>query len=117
MNTLPVSTADGPGASQAPSLAATGPVVCVRTTKIYCRPVCRPARMPRPENCVLVPSAQAAREAGYRPCKLCRPDELVPPERLRRKQGDRGVIRYGIGPVPVGHAFLACSERGVCLLY
>jgi AraC family transcriptional regulator of adaptative response / DNA-3-methyladenine glycosylase II len=33
--------------------------VAVRTTGIYCRPVC-PARMPKPENVAFYPSAAAA---------------------------------------------------------
>jgi AraC family transcriptional regulator of adaptative response / DNA-3-methyladenine glycosylase II len=44
----------------------------VRSTGIFCRPVC-PAR-PRPENCSFFPSAAAAAEAGYRPCLRCRPE-------------------------------------------
>jgi AraC family transcriptional regulator, regulatory protein of adaptative response / DNA-3-methyladenine glycosylase II len=46
---------------------------CVRTTGIFCRPVC-PARTPRLENCVFLPSAAAAQEAGFRPCLRCRPE-------------------------------------------
>lgn len=47
--------------------------VGVRTTGIYCRPVCV-ARMPRPENVVFYPSAAAAEQAGFRPCLRCRPE-------------------------------------------
>jgi AraC family transcriptional regulator of adaptative response / DNA-3-methyladenine glycosylase II len=46
---------------------------CVKTTGIYCRPIC-PARPPRLANCLFVPSAAAAHEAGYRPCLRCRPE-------------------------------------------
>jgi AraC family transcriptional regulator, regulatory protein of adaptative response / DNA-3-methyladenine glycosylase II len=46
---------------------------CVKTTGIYCRPIC-PARPPKLENCVFVPSAAAAQEAGFRPCLRCRPE-------------------------------------------
>lgn len=46
---------------------------CVRTTGIYCRPIC-PARPPRFENCAFVPTAAAAQEAGFRPCLRCRPE-------------------------------------------
>ena len=46
---------------------------CVKTTGIYCRPVC-PARTPRRENVSFVPSAAAAEEAGYRACLRCRPE-------------------------------------------
>ena len=45
----------------------------VKTTGIYCRPVCK-ARIPRPENVTFYPSAAAAEQAGYRPCLRCRPE-------------------------------------------
>ncbi|AUX25081.1 DNA-3-methyladenine glycosylase [Sorangium cellulosum] len=45
----------------------------VRSTGIYCRPVC-PARRPRREGCIFFRSAAAAQEAGYRPCLRCRPE-------------------------------------------
>jgi len=47
--------------------------VGVRTTGIYCRPIC-PARTPRRENVGFYPSAAAAQEAGFRPCLRCRPE-------------------------------------------
>ena len=45
----------------------------VRTTGVYCRPSCG-ARTPRPENVEFHASAAAAEEAGFRPCRRCRPD-------------------------------------------
>ena len=45
----------------------------VRTTGIYCRPVC-PARQPRSANVCYFPSAAAAERAGFRPCLRCRPE-------------------------------------------
>lgn len=45
----------------------------VRTTGIYCRPIC-PARAPKLENCIFLPTAAAAQEAGFRPCLRCRPE-------------------------------------------
>lgn len=45
----------------------------VRTTGIYCRPIC-PARTPKLENVTFYPTAAAAQEAGYRPCLRCRPE-------------------------------------------
>jgi len=45
----------------------------VKTTGIYCRPIC-PARTPRRENLLFFPSAAAAQEAGFRPCLRCRPE-------------------------------------------
>src|SRR6476660_3859902 len=46
---------------------------CVKTTGIYCRPIC-PARPPKLENCCFVPTAAAAQKAGFRPCLRCRPE-------------------------------------------
>lgn len=48
----------------------------VRTTGIYCRPVC-PAPAPRAANVVYYPNAAAAEANGFRPCLRCRP-ELSP---------------------------------------
>lgn len=50
--------------------------IAVRTTGIYCRPVC-PAPAPRRQNISFYPNAAAATTAGYRPCLRCRP-ELSP---------------------------------------
>jgi len=47
--------------------------VGVRTTGIYCRPIC-PANAPKSENVTFFPSAAAAGEAGFRPCLRCRPE-------------------------------------------
>ena len=45
----------------------------VRTTRVYCRPVC-PVRPARSQNVVFYPSAAAAERAGFRPCLRCRPE-------------------------------------------
>jgi len=47
--------------------------VAVRTTRIYCRPVC-PVKQPLTRNVSFYPSAAAAEQAGYRPCLRCRPE-------------------------------------------
>ena len=47
--------------------------IAVRTTRIYCRPIC-PARTPKRENVTFFTAASAAQEAGYRPCLRCRPE-------------------------------------------
>ena len=47
--------------------------IAVKTTGIYCRPIC-PTRTPKRENLVFYPSAAAAQEAGFRPCLRCRPE-------------------------------------------
>src|SRR4051812_25779271 len=45
----------------------------VRTTGVYCRPVC-PVRPARAANVRFYPSAAAAEAAGFRPCLRCRPE-------------------------------------------
>lgn len=45
----------------------------VRTTRIFCRPIC-PAPTPKREHCTFVASAAAALAGGYRPCLRCRPE-------------------------------------------
>jgi AraC family transcriptional regulator of adaptative response / DNA-3-methyladenine glycosylase II len=45
----------------------------VRTTGIYCRPSCS-ARTPHRRNVGFYPSSAAAQRAGFRACKMCRPD-------------------------------------------
>jgi AraC family transcriptional regulator of adaptative response / DNA-3-methyladenine glycosylase II len=47
--------------------------VGVKTTGIYCRPIC-PANSPKSENVRFFPSAASAGEAGFRPCLRCRPE-------------------------------------------
>jgi AraC family transcriptional regulator of adaptative response / DNA-3-methyladenine glycosylase II len=47
--------------------------VGVKTTGIYCRPIC-PARTPKFENVSFFSSAAAAQESGFRPCLRCRPE-------------------------------------------
>ena len=45
----------------------------VKTTGIYCRPIC-PATAPKEANVEYFESAIAAARGGYRPCLRCRPD-------------------------------------------
>jgi AraC family transcriptional regulator of adaptative response / DNA-3-methyladenine glycosylase II len=45
----------------------------VRTTRIYCRPVC-PVKQPLTKNVTFYPSAAAAERDGSRPCLRCRPE-------------------------------------------
>jgi AraC family transcriptional regulator of adaptative response/methylated-DNA-[protein]-cysteine methyltransferase len=48
-------------------------VFAVRTTGVACRPTCR-ARLPRRDNVEFFESIADAKEAGYTPCRRCRPD-------------------------------------------
>jgi AraC family transcriptional regulator, regulatory protein of adaptative response / methylated-DNA-[protein]-cysteine methyltransferase len=48
----------------------------VRSTGIYCRPSCS-SRRPRQDQVVFFRMREAAKQAGFRPCLRCRPDEAV----------------------------------------
>jgi len=50
--------------------------VAVRSTHIYCRPVCT-VRPPQRKNCTFYENAASCERDGYRPCLRCRP-ELAP---------------------------------------
>ena len=50
-----------------------------RTTRIYCRENCPPGRRTKPENRVHFNSEADAITAGYRACKVCRPEAFAGP--------------------------------------
>lgn len=91
-------------------------VFAVRTTGIFCRPSC-PARRPLAGNVQYFADAKAARAAGYRPCKRCRPAdadaepswaqallaEVAADPGLRLK--DRHLRRRGLDPTTVRRHF------------
>jgi AraC family transcriptional regulator of adaptative response / DNA-3-methyladenine glycosylase II len=70
----------------------------VRTTGIYCRPVC-PARTPRSENVTFFPTAAAAHAAGFRPCLRCRP-ETAPD--LGAWRGTSNTVSRALGLIELG---------------
>jgi len=47
----------------------------VKTVGVYCRPSCK-SRTPLRKNVLFFNSAAEAEQAGFRPCKRCRPDLL-----------------------------------------
>jgi len=49
----------------------------VQSTGIYCRPSC-PSRRPTRKNVRFFSTASSAEQAGFRPCKRCRPDHATP---------------------------------------
>src|SRR4051794_10896541 len=51
-------------------------VYAVTSTGIYCRPSC-PSRRPRRDRVVFFDAADAARAAGFRACKRCKPDSAA----------------------------------------
>jgi methylated-DNA-[protein]-cysteine S-methyltransferase len=56
-----------------PEEIADAPYVATPTTGIVCHATCRNARRILPGNRRTFRSARSAMEAGYRPCKVCRP--------------------------------------------
>ncbi len=89
--------------------------VGVTSTGVFCRLTC-PARKPKPENCRFHETAAACLEAGFRPCKRCRPlqhgmeplvSDLV--DRLNAEPGRRwsesDVAALGHDPSTVRRAF------------
>jgi AraC family transcriptional regulator, regulatory protein of adaptative response / DNA-3-methyladenine glycosylase II len=70
----------------------------VRTTGIYCRPIC-PARTPRSENVTFYPTAAAAQEAGFRPCLRCRP-ETAPD--MGAWRGTSNTVSRGLALIELG---------------
>ncbi len=70
----------------------------VKTTGIYCRPVC-PARTPHSKNVVFYPTAAAAQEAGFRPCLRCRP-ETAPD--MGAWRGTSNTVSRALGLIELG---------------
>ncbi len=52
-------------------------VYAVRSTGIYCRPSC-PSRRPRRDKVAFFALPEAAEQAGFRPCRRCRPETAAP---------------------------------------
>jgi len=71
-----VLAAEGVDTSQLEQLPAAGVrFIGSDTTRIYCYPTCRHARRVTPQHRILLRSAEEARRAGHRPCRVCRPVE------------------------------------------
>jgi methylphosphotriester-DNA--protein-cysteine methyltransferase len=56
-------------------------VVGIQSTRIYCRPSCKPPRIPKLEHRRYYNTPLEAQAAGFRACKLCRPDSTDPQTR------------------------------------
>jgi AraC family transcriptional regulator of adaptative response / DNA-3-methyladenine glycosylase II len=86
----------------------------VKTTGIYCRPVC-PAPAPKPRNVVYFDTAAAAAAAGFRPCLRCRP-ELSPDDRAGRAHdqlADRVLARIHEGGLDAQGATALAEEFAI----
>ncbi|HZZ36866.1 MAG TPA: methylated-DNA--[protein]-cysteine S-methyltransferase [Caulobacteraceae bacterium] len=74
-------------------------VFAVKTTGVYCRPTC--AGRPLRANVAFFDTPEAARAAGFRACKRCRPDEA------------RERLRYSIAPCDLGSMLVCVSDAGL----
>ncbi|KAK8081076.1 hypothetical protein PG997_008894 [Apiospora hydei] len=79
----------------------------VRTTKIYCRPVCK-ARLARRANVDFYDTAQEAERAGYRPCKRCKPDSAGRMPENRSVRRVRAMMEHEL-PAPIVGASASTS--------
>ena len=86
----------------------------VRTTGVYCRPVC-PVRPARGCNVEFFPSAAAAEVAGYRPCLRCRPETapFSPAWRGSRTTVDRAMRLIRRGAIDEGSVEEVAARLGV----
>ena len=79
--------------------------VAVRTTGIYCRPIC-PARTPAADRCSFFAHAAEAEREGYRACFRCRP-ELAPG--LAPVDSTPRLVRHAVAEIDSG----SLDERSI----
>jgi AraC family transcriptional regulator, regulatory protein of adaptative response / methylated-DNA-[protein]-cysteine methyltransferase len=86
----------------------------VRTTRIYCRPVC-PVRPAKAENVSFYPSAAAAERAGFRPCLRCRPETapFSPAWKGSRATVERAMRLIGTGALDQAPVEALAARLGV----
>ncbi len=86
----------------------------VRTTGIYCRPVCR-VKTPMEKNVTFYPSAAAAEQAGFRPCLRCRPETapFSPAWNGTRTTADRAMRLIAQGALNSGSVEELADRLGV----
>jgi len=86
--------------------------VAVRTTGIYCRPIC-PARCPKLENVVFYRSAAAAQEAGFKRSETIHGVRLEGTDKpglgakIARTLADNGINFRGMQANVIGKNFLS----------
>lgn len=86
----------------------------VKTTGIYCRPIC-PARTPQSRNVTFFPTAAAAQEAGFRPCLRCRPETApdMPAWRGTSTSVSRGLALIELGALDSGKVDQLAERLGM----
>ena len=88
--------------------------VAVKTTGIYCRPVCR-VRTPFARNVEFYRSAAAAERAGYRPCLRCRPESapFCPAWKGTKTTVERALGLIGAGALDRGTVEALAERLGI----
>jgi len=86
----------------------------VKTTQIYCRPVCR-VRQPLTKNIEFFETAPAAEQAGYRPCLRCRPETVpfCPAWKGTRTTVERALKLIEDGALDTGNVSQLADRLGV----
>ncbi len=94
--------------------------VGVRSTGIYCRPIC-PARTPQAAHCSFFVTAAAAERRGFRPCLRCRPElangqlhEAVAAVDIVRERARHAGARIASGALDHASLDALAAELGVC---
>lgn len=82
----------------------------VKTTGIYCRPICG-VKTPRESSCVFFSTAAAAEAAGFRPCLRCRPE--LAPYALQQNLAHAVWQRIAAGALNDGDAERLAKEVGL----
>ncbi len=82
----------------------------VKTSGVYCRPSCA-ARLARPENVRFHTTCDDAEKAGFRPCKRCKPDQMLKAARSGTRE-----IHFATGDCSLGSILVARSSRGICAI-
>lgn len=88
--------------------------VAVKTTGVYCRPVC-PARTPLARNVRFYGSAASAERAGFRPCLRCRPEAapFCPAWKGTRTTVERALALIEDGALDHGNVAALADRLGI----
>jgi AraC family transcriptional regulator of adaptative response/methylated-DNA-[protein]-cysteine methyltransferase len=88
--------------------------VAVKTTGVYCRPVC-PARTPLARNVRFYRSSASAERAGFRPCLRCRPETapFCPAWKGTRTTVERALILIENGVLDRGNVHQLAHRLGI----
>ena len=85
-------------------------VYAVRSTRIFCRPTC-PSKRPRRNQVVFFDAPALAREAGFRACRRCHPDQTARTDALAAvvERACRLIEQHGDTPFALGTLARQCG--------